>query len=126
MSTYYGPQLPLSLDDDTGVSLLKTRVDAIKQDLLNLLLTEPGERPRYPDFGAGLKKLLFQKNINEVKSASVSRIRKQISSWMPYVKIDNISFSDLDPTAIAIHIDYFIPVLGTRDNITITPEIIGL
>ena len=38
--------------------------DAIKSNLINLLLTEPGERIMEPTFGLGLKNKLFENNIN--------------------------------------------------------------
>ena len=33
--------------------------DAIKNNLINYLLTNPGERPLNPEFGAGLRNFIF-------------------------------------------------------------------
>ena len=38
--------------------------DAVKSNLINLILTEPGERVYEPTFGLGLKNKLFENNIN--------------------------------------------------------------
>ena len=41
--------------------------EQVKSNLINLLLTEQGERVNEPDFGVGLKRLLFEQNINKEK-----------------------------------------------------------
>ena len=42
-----------------------TTQDQVKSNLINVLLTEPGERIYEPNFGVGLKKLLFENQIKE-------------------------------------------------------------
>ena len=39
--------------------------EQIKTNLINLLLTEPGERLYIPNYGIGLKGLLFEPNIDQ-------------------------------------------------------------
>ena len=54
------PVIPLSRDTKFGVSLHTTIVSNARQNLLNLLLTNPGERIN-PNYGVGLKMFLFEK-----------------------------------------------------------------
>ena len=54
----------LPLDEVNMFKGTKTLKEQIKTNLINVLLTEPGERVNEPDFGVGLKKLLFEPNIN--------------------------------------------------------------
>ena len=42
----------------------KTVKEQVKSNLINVLLTEPGERINIPNFGVGLKNLLFESNVN--------------------------------------------------------------
>ena len=42
----------------------QTVKEQVKSNLINLLLTESGERVNEPNFGVGLKKLLFEQDIN--------------------------------------------------------------
>ena len=53
------------LDDVNLFSGTQTVKEQVKSNLLNLLLTEKGERINQPDFGIGLKNLLFEQNIDE-------------------------------------------------------------
>ena len=57
----------------------------IKTNLINLLLTEPGERLHLPNYGVGLKKLLFQQNINTV--ALNNNINHQIQYYLPQITL---------------------------------------
>ena len=43
----------------------QTFKEQVKTNLINVLLTEPGERINEPNFGVGLKGLLFEQNINK-------------------------------------------------------------
>jgi phage baseplate assembly protein W len=43
-----------------GDIVLLKNIDAVKTSIRNILLTRPYERPRKPDFGAGLSAYLFE------------------------------------------------------------------
>jgi len=62
--------------------------DQIKSNLINLLLTYPGERVNLPLYGVGVKSLLFEQNIN--LDVLKSQTQKQINRYIPNVLIDNI------------------------------------
>jgi phage baseplate assembly protein W len=65
--------------------------DQIRANLLNLFLTDPGERIQNPTFGIGLRRMLFENNVNEGKLRSL--IEDQVTVYIPGVIIENI---DLD------------------------------
>ena len=52
------------LDEDNMFSGTQTVKEQIKANLLNLLLTYPGERINEPNFGVGIKNLLFEQDID--------------------------------------------------------------
>ena len=54
----------LPLDEINMFSGTETVKEQIKANLLNLLLTYPGERVNLPKFGVGIKSLLFENNLN--------------------------------------------------------------
>jgi phage baseplate assembly protein W len=56
----YAPFLPLTLDGQDGFVNIKDFGHLIKQNLKMLVLTNPGERIMMPNFGIGLKKILFE------------------------------------------------------------------
>ena len=58
-----GLAFPLNVVNMTSGT--ETTKDQIKTNFLNLLLTVPGERINQPNYGIGLKNLLFENNIDE-------------------------------------------------------------
>jgi len=88
-------KFPLIRDEEDGFyKLNKNYPDMVAQNLKNLLLTEPGERIMKPNFGVGLRSLLFEQNIEAVRSPASTRIDKQVSKYMPFLDIMDIDFHD--------------------------------
>ena len=59
--------------------------DQIKANIINVLLTERGERPMQPDFGVGLKNLLFETTIDTAKLEA--RIDNQAQIYIPEITL---------------------------------------
>jgi phage baseplate assembly protein W len=62
---FLGLQYPLA-KSSRGILAQKVGVDQIKADLLQLLLTNPGERVMLPTYGTPLRKLIFEPNDNNL------------------------------------------------------------
>ena len=117
----YSPVVPLEIDNQDGVKLTKNFEEVARQNLLMVLLTDPGERIMYPDFGAGLKKLLFE-NQSVVLSEEIKvSIMDQVRLYLPYITITNMDVSDSseDYYTYFIKIRYAIDFLGIQDVIEI-------
>ena len=72
----------------------KTVKDQVKSNLINLLLTEPGERINEPNFGVGLKKILFEQNPNiEILK---EKINNQIEFYLPLISLSNVNINFVD------------------------------
>jgi phage baseplate assembly protein W len=62
--------------------------DQVRANLLNLFLTSPGERLQNPNFGVGLRSLLFENDISEEKIRSL--IADQVAVYVPEVNVIGI------------------------------------
>ena len=62
-----------------------TQKEQVKSNLINVLLTEPGERVNLPDFGVGLKNLLFETTIDTAKLEA--RIDNQVQIYIPEITL---------------------------------------
>lgn len=69
----------------------KSGVDQIKADILQLLLTNPGERVMVPEFGVPLRKLIFEQNDAILEMAAKNMIAEALARWEPRVVIQQIS-----------------------------------
>ena len=117
-----GVALPLTKSETDGFTMLKHIRDAAKQNLKMLLLTIPGERVMDPDYGVGLKQYLFQNFTNETYTEIDTKIREQISIYMPAIQISEISFSESeqDQNSLAVRVSYYLPGISVSDLLQFT------
>jgi len=90
MEKFIGLQYPL-VKTSRGILAHNSNVEQIKADLLQLLLTNPGERVMLPDFGTPLRKLIFEQNDSTLESMAKQMIAESIRKWEPRIVVSNIS-----------------------------------
>jgi phage baseplate assembly protein W len=56
--------------------------DHVRDELLQLLLTAPAERLFLPEFGAGLRKLVFEPASDVLRGVVKARITQALSRWL--------------------------------------------
>ena len=115
-------KLPMSRNATDGISLNKTFEEVVLQNLINLLLTIPGERMMIPDFGVGLKKYLFENDVSLLRLEIGGKIRNQVSKYLPFVEIIDLNFTSsqdspsLPDNFLHLRLRYFIiPLNFTAD-----------
>ena len=92
--------------------------DAIKNNLVNYLLTNPGERPGNPEFGAGLRKFIFtqieENNLDYLKKDIQNKISRNFSN----INIEKLNvLKEEDNNTIIVQIFYSIPNTGINDQL---------
>ena len=95
--------------------------DNIRDAIAIILGTEQNERLRLPDFGAGLRPLLFEPNTTATRNRLEERILRALAAWEPRISVQSVDVVD-DPddaeTAIAT-IEYKLVATQTNDRITV-------
>ena len=111
-----GVDIPFS---DPGVFTpnYQTR-DAIRNNLINYFLTNPGERIENPLFGAGLREYILtqinQDNFDFIKED----IQDKLFENFPDVSVESVEvLRDVNENTIIIKITYSIPNTGINDTI---------
>ena len=82
------------LDENNMFSGTETIEDQNRANLISILLTQPGERINEPNFGVGVKNLLFENNIdlNFLKN----QIQIQVSQFLGNIEITEIQTGSSD------------------------------
>jgi phage baseplate assembly protein W len=117
--TAIGVDLPFN---GAGVFILNyTTKDAIKANLINYFLTNPGERPANPSFGAGLRAYIFTQiesnNLDFIKED----IQQKLGSNFPNIAVDSVEvLGQEDYNTINIIIKYSIVNTGINDELQLT------
>ena len=100
-----------------------TDTDAIRADLLHLLLTNKGERLYLPDFGSDLKKYIFEPNDSITHEQIKDNLNESIKRYMPNLIINDILFkNDSIEELIIVELTYTVTdgTFNSTDTVTLT------
>jgi phage baseplate assembly protein W len=72
----------------------------VDQMIRQLLLTDPGERADLPDFGCGLRRLIFAPNSDALGATTEVLVRQAITTWLSdQVTVQKVSVLPPEQTA---------------------------
>ena len=98
-----------------GFAATSTTIEAVKNNIRNLLQTNPGERLMQPNLGVELRSLLFEQ-IDESTLLSIQdTILDSLEFWLPFVEINNIEIETDEANANAL-------IVSVTFNITKVPN----
>jgi len=104
------------LDEENMFSGTETMREQIKANLLNLLLTYPEERVNLPQYGVGVKNLLFEQNLDLEQLKE--KIQNQINVYIPSIKLQNIGTSlSEDRHTVSISLTYTYLLDNSSDSV---------
>ena len=116
-----GIKTPLELGNsaDGIFKMHRSLADQVKDNLINLIMTNQYERLGFPDFGANLRPLLSELGSNDGDEEAMSRIQRAVGKYMPFVTLENfvttpLASDDASVTRIKMVITYSVP----RANVT--------
>ena len=97
-----------------------TTKDKIKSNLINLLLTNEGERVMNPNFGTALRRFLFEgitdNNIESLRNSLLN----SITTYIPGITVTDISvIPDNDHNLVNLNVNYVIDISQNPDEVTI-------
>jgi phage baseplate assembly protein W len=123
MRNGFAPKFPFTIDrNDSDYVLVNNTEDLVRQNLINLLLTSPGERIMDPEFGVGIRRFLFENNTPNTLSNIKNSIDSQVKKYMPFVGITNVLFntSAQNQGYLGIIIVYNVSLLQTDGSLQLT------
>jgi phage tail-like protein len=99
-----GVSLPLRVDRAGGLLLARGSED-VRQAILTVLSTEPGERPMRPEFGCALQQFFFER----VDASTLGRIRDEVlralERWEPRIEVLDVDCDVVDAASGALTIN---------------------
>ena len=103
--------------------LNQTYRDAIRADLLHLLLTNKGDRLYLPDFGSDLRKFIFEPNDTITHDEIKKSLNDSISRYIPNLIVNSINFRKNDiEELIIVELTYTVTdgTFQSSDTVTLT------
>tara|TARA_R110001592_G_scaffold33669_2_gene116539 strand:- start:1849 stop:2253 length:405 start_codon:yes stop_codon:yes gene_type:complete len=118
VSQAIGINLPLN-----GPSVFKSNYqtkDAIKNNLINFFLTNPGERYLNPEFGGGLRAFIFEQISNNSIQTLNEDITVKLQENFSNINVDKLEIlREDDNNTIIVSLTYSVPNTNIKDNIKI-------
>ena len=95
--------------------------DAIKSNLLNIFLTNQGERIANPGFGVGLRDFIFEQISTQNLSGLQENIQEQVQGYIPGINIISLDITgNSDQNKVYISLAYSLPNTNIEDKIEVT------
>lgn len=94
----------------------------VSQLIRQVLLTAPGERPHRPEFGAGLRRMVFAPNDDATASLLQATVFQNLNQWLgELIDVDNVNVQ-ADESRLDVRVLYTIKSRGTQQvlNLEVT------
>lgn len=113
--------------DPTGRLSLVSGSDAVRQSLLLLVSTVPGERVMRPGYGCHLHRLVFSPNDETTAGLAMFYVRQAVEQWEPRVEIVRIDAHVHPDRAehLAILLDYRVIATQREDRLVVPVALTG-
>lgn len=91
---------------------------SVRQAILLLLSTIPGERVMRPGYGCDLYRLIFSPNDDTTAGLAIHYVRQAIRRWEPRVEIESLdAAADKEPSRLEISLTYRVRATGRAETL---------
>ena len=111
----------IGISSTGGIEMVAKRA-AVRQSILLLLSTTPGERVMRPDYGCDLQQLVFSPNDATTHGLAIYYVRRALARWEPRIEILQLdaSASQADPGRMDILLEYRVRKTAGRENLMVS------
>jgi phage baseplate assembly protein W len=112
----WGFPIAPGLDDEID---MVSDADDIRESIRIILETDPGERVMRPDFGAGLRRMVFEPINTSTMALAQHRVQEALVAWEPRIDVQDVVVTAEDAASgvLRIRIDYVIRATNTFYNL---------
>ena len=114
--------LPLAINTTDGAYALNKDIESMaSQNLKMVVLTNPGERIMQPDFGAGIRRFLFEPATADTAEVIKDVVQEQVSKYLPYIDLLqlNVFVSETDAASLVVSIKYAVPSVNLVSTLNV-------
>lgn len=97
---------PFRIGPDGRTATPSSVADHVRDEVVQLLLTNPGERPFQPTIGGGVRKLIFEPASDVLRGMTKARITQALTTWLGHrLTLEQLEVTFVDST-IEVEIKY--------------------
>lgn len=93
--------------------------ESVRQAILLLLSTSPGERVMRPKYGCDLNRLVFSTNNDTTAGLAIHYVKQAIHRWEPRITVINVDANSQgeDDNKLYIELNYRVRLTNQNDNL---------
>jgi uncharacterized protein len=114
---------PFRIDPASGQAAQTSYATHVDQMIRQILLTAPGERADLPQFGCGLRQLIFAPHSDALDATTKILVQQALSEWLSdQVTVQNVSVRPPAPgqeQTLLVEIDYILVETQSQKQIAI-------
>jgi uncharacterized protein len=101
--------------------------ESVRQALLLLIATAPGERVMRPEYGCHLNRLVFSPNDDTTAGLAIHYVRRAVERWEPRVDVLDVDAerSDEEPNRLDIVLEYRVRATQRTHELRIPVDLQG-
>jgi len=117
----------LAVPDGQGRLRYPNLAESVRQSIMVILQTSPGERLMRPEFGGGLERYLHEPNTLSTRRQIRDLISDSLARWEPRIVLDRVDVWELDerPDTVRVEIVYRLRLTNQAQHMGITLELEG-
>lgn len=103
---------PFRIDTASGQAMQAGYAAHVDQMIRQVLLTSPGERADLPEFGCGLRRLIYVSHSEALDATTQILVRQALEKWLAgQIQVQTVSVlspedAGYDPAQLSIQIEY--------------------
>ncbi len=105
---------PFRVGDDGRMRTVRTLDEHIRDEIVQLILTNQGERPFLVDFGGGVRRLVFEAVDEASGAVAKATITQAINRWLGHRVVLDFIKVDIENATITVDIRY--RLAGTEES----------
>ena len=120
------PELGLCVSPSGGIEMVDGD-ESVRQAVLLLLATRPGERVMRPEYGCDLHRLMFAPNDDTTAGLAKHYVERALARWEPRIQVLNVDANrvDEDPGRLDIQLEYRVRATQRTERLTVPVNLLG-
>lgn len=108
---------PFRVGQDGRLVTVKTLDEHVRDEIVQLIMTNHGERPFLVDFGGGVRRLVFESADEATAAVTKATITQAINRWLGHRVVLEYLNAEVSDSTITVDIRY--RLAGTEDSRTL-------
>jgi len=111
---------PFAIDQNLGILMEEKDLSLhVRQMMLQVLFTSPGERINRPDFGCGLRRMVFAPNSDATANLLQVMVVQSLERWLgDLIEVDNVDVNAINER-LEVKISYLLKARQERQYLNV-------